>query len=79
VYADSGAPALAGVGRAGVTACAGAAVGAAAGWFAARAMPDGGFAIAVGTGVLAAVVALACVAGALWVSDRDDVRRLLRR
>jgi hypothetical protein len=42
-------------------------------------MPDGGFVIAVGTGVLAAAVALACVAVALWVSDRDDLRRLLRR
>jgi putative peptidoglycan lipid II flippase len=79
VYADSGAPALAGVARAGASACVGAALGAVAGWFAARTMPDGGFVIAVGTGALAAVVALACVAGALWVGDRDDLRKLLRR
>lgn len=79
VYADSGRPALSGVARAGVSACTGAVVGAAAGWFAARAMPDGGLVLTVGTGLLAALVALAFVAGVVWLSDRDDLRRLLRR
>jgi putative peptidoglycan lipid II flippase len=79
VHADSGAPALAGVARAGGSALAGAVVGAAAGWFTAQAMPDGGLVLTVGTGVMAAVVALVCVAGVLWVGDRNDLRRLLRR
>ncbi len=79
VRSDTGSRALAGVPRAGISALSGAVVGAAAGWAAAAAIPAGGFLPTVATGLLAAVLALACVAGALWVGDRNDLRRLLRR
>jgi putative peptidoglycan lipid II flippase len=79
VRADSGAIALSGVARAGVSALSGAAVGAASGWLAATAIPDGGFARTLATGVLAAAIAVVCVGGALWVGDRGDLRRLMRR
>ena len=79
VRADSGAIALSGVARAGVSALSGAAVGAAAGWLAATAIPDGGFVRTVATGVLAALIAVACVGGALWIGDRGDLQRLMRR
>lgn len=79
VRRDSGPTALSGVARAGASALSGAAVGAAAGWLAATAIPEGGFVPTVGTGVLAGGVAVAWVAAALWLGDRADLRRLLRR
>ena len=79
VRADSGTVALAGVPRAAGTALAGAAVGGAAGWFTAQVLPTGGFVPTVATGALAAVVAMVCLAGALWAGDRGDLRRLARR
>lgn len=79
VRADSGKAALSGVARAGGSALAGAAVGGAAGWLAAQALPEGGFAATVAIGILVAMIAVAGVAGALWVGDRDDLRKLVRR
>jgi putative peptidoglycan lipid II flippase len=79
VRADSGSLALSGVLRAGASALAGAAVGAAAGWLAAAAIPVGGFVPTVATGLLVVALAVACVTAALWAADRDDLRRLLRR
>lgn len=79
VLADSGRTALAGVPRVFGTALAGGALGGAAGWAVAAALPSAGPAAVILSGVAAAAVTAGVLAAALWVGARDDVALVLRR
>jgi putative peptidoglycan lipid II flippase len=79
VRRDTGRAALDRVGRTFGGALAGGVVGAAGGWLVAVALPGEGVVAIVGSGVLAVLVAVGGVLAAVWLTDRDDVRAVLRR